>query len=200
MGTAVAMRSMRQIRNDDLRFFFALGSAGIVTLVVFVFASTLQGRQSQHPILYPAVYQAEDSRVQWSGDRRYPSPYFGLLEMEGAQFGQAISSAGAVTFRAYGTDVWIREIGDYQVLMDGEFRPFTGGSERTWQQISLFSSPFPETHEFVISCITLCPVRIDTITIIDRTLNYFSLIFGILALAVWFLIFVMQLLWERRQR
>ncbi|NWF67613.1 MAG: cellulase family glycosylhydrolase [Chloroflexi bacterium] len=149
--------------------------------------------QNQTPILYPGVYQAEDWRVSVSGAAQ-------VSAVEGAQFGQARSVSGAVRFRAYGTTVSIRLAGDYGVLIDGVVGVSGAGNEQTWREITLFRSVFPQTHEFRVSCPNACPLRLDTITVLDRTFeNGYPIAVSGLALGLFALWVLLRAGRERRR-
>jgi hypothetical protein len=158
------------------------------------------------PTLYTGVHQAED----WAVDRGGGAP---VVEVEGAQFGQAVLLAATsdaadctehLAFTTHGTGVWLRlriDPGSSFILsMDERLVDVRGpiAGRTGWVQVRLpeADSLLPRTHRWL-----LCPgtageaqvqVQVDSIQVVDRgAANGYPLVMGVLAalgllaLAVW---------------
>ena len=132
------------------------------------------------PKLYKGVHQAE----HWAIGGTDLSD---LVEVENAQFGQAVS-AQPITFTAHGTDVVIRWRGNPSDLYNGSIH--IEQPEHTidgWYQAEIVSSLLPKDHHFVIASEE--GFYLDSITVMDRTYEnlfpYFvSIITGVLMLVI----------------
>jgi hypothetical protein len=134
-------------------------------------------------ILYAGVYQAEDQRVTLPEDAQ-------VRDIDEAQFGQAVdlSSPRGIRFYAYGTSVIIRYM---SAMADAHGYVLQG----VWYEATVAASVVPATYEIDFGILI---DSVDSITVIDSTLNYSTLIFGILVVAVWFVGSVVQLRWGQR--
>lgn len=153
-----------------------------------IYYSMQEHIQNHQPVLYPGVYQAEDWRINLLGDAE-------VREVEGAQFGEALvlRSPDGISFHAYGTNVIIRFT---SALADAHGNVF--GDVWYEKHICCGLFPIPSEIEFGINSGNFIE-SIDSITVIDNTLGYFPLIFGVLAVIVWFVGSVVYLQWERRR-
>ncbi|MFN8371783.1 MAG: cellulase family glycosylhydrolase [Anaerolineae bacterium] len=165
----------------------------------------------QQAVLYPGVYQAEDWRVTLADDAQ-------VREVEGAQFGQAVDTT-SVEFTASGTSVMVQWYGEVPVgsainlgvLIDGVPYISLEGTYRTYSdnQWHILWIPLSgtQTISMSISARTFTGQSvedqtrrfIDTIAVINFN-GYFPLIFGVLAVVVWFVGSVAWVQWERRRR
>jgi polysaccharide biosynthesis protein PslG len=170
--------------------------------------------QNQQPVLYPGVYQAEDWRI-----RQRDNPE--IENIEGATFGQAVN---AVTpyFTIQGTDIILRWRGTNTLYVFSGCQSTPAmtyqANGEDWQETIINLSLISETRFVAIAAndrsvnsyaVQFCQgftfddtsFSLDSITVIDRTFaNLFPLIFGVLAIPVWFIGSVVQLRWEYRRR
>jgi polysaccharide biosynthesis protein PslG len=167
--------------------------------------------QTQQPVLYAGVYQAEDWRVTPSDDAE-------VTDVEDAQFGQAVET-NSIEFTSTGGEIVVR----WRVDVEGEgivdsYIDIDGAP----QQMTLENKPvYPANvwHESIIRVTGTHTIRITTAAlqvngqstsaeasflfdtiVVNRPTNYFPLILGVLAIVVWFVGSVVQLQWERRRR
>jgi len=108
-----------------------------------VYESAKRHIAEEIPTLYPGVHQAESWEIQASDARLRAQP--------DAQFGELLE-AGELNFRARGTHVWAR------VLR-------SGGRER----LPLAQSALTETHDIRLSDRDGAILRVDSITVSDRS-------------------------------
>ena len=155
------------------------------------------------PTLYAGVHQAED----WAIERAGGAP---LVDAEGAEFDQAILLAATsdaadcgehVAFITHGTGVrlrlWRDEGTSFVLSMDERLLDLRGAmrGQAGWVNVGVpeANSLLPETHRWLI-----CPgtagdgqVRVDSVTVVDRTSNHLYLLgsallisMGMLGLAI----------------
>ncbi len=122
----------------------------------------------QQPVLYAGVHQAEHWAVSYPQGQTQ-------VETPGAEFGTAVETTEA-TFRAYGTEVILRwrEGGDaLSVQVDGQ-NTLAGGhcthelAADEWHVTVLCSALLPGEHTFHIVPATGRPMRLDSITVLNR--------------------------------
>jgi hypothetical protein len=169
-----------------------------------VFDAVKQYTASLTPTLYAGVHQAED----WAVERAGGAP---LVEADGAEFGQAVLLAATsdaadcgehVAFITHGTAVrlrlWRDEHTSFIVSMDERLIDLGDAlrGQSGWVNIGVpeAGSLLRQTHRWLI-----CPgtagdglVRVDSITVVDRSSNHLYLLggallvtAGMLGLAVW---------------
>ncbi len=153
--------------------------------------------QTENPVLYRGVHQAESWEVVTEGE--LPDPTLGVLETaEGAQFNEAVSTR-ITTFTTFGTETRLRikaDVGPVTILVDGE-RAIEVNTSDAWQEITPVYSVLPEEHSFRIGTLRH-NYLIDSITVDNRIwwniapfiITGVALLVILLATAVW--------AWQRR--
>jgi hypothetical protein len=186
-----------------------------------IYTSMQEYIQNQQPVLYPGVYQAEDWRILGFNREVFPLTAGTVASAGGAQFDQAVN--GHLLFAVvHGTDIIVRWRGheNLTISINGCNIQTYEAQANEWQEAHYLLPPSMDNSLIALrsgestedycglmnddvldpNYVSPQPIEIDSITLINRPTNYFPLIFGVLAIVVWFIGSVVWVRWERRRR
>ncbi len=157
-----------------------------------IYDSMKQYITSQTPVLYAGVHQAESWAVTKSDDAK-------LVDADGTEFGKMVETE-KLSFAAYGTDIIIR-VKNSGVLGDpSDFNLNLIAPNSDWVEVLITRSFLATTHRIYRISVGDKTFQIDSIIVLDRTLqNILPLAAGAI-IALGMTLYVIISAWQERRR